>query len=219
MGEGSFLGSMITEYKVVGKDKWGKQMCQYTCNKCGNVFTSHISAIRKNKTGMCSQCAHTKHGLTKHPLYGVWANMKQRCKDKGHHAYKNYGARGINVCDEWLNSFQAFYDWAMTNGYKKGLSIDRIDNDGDYCPENCRWATVLKQNLNQRVRCDNTSGIVGVYRKRLGGSWGWQITIKGKIISKHGFPSKEAALNARNKFIEDNNLPHKIQTLTNHNNE
>ena len=76
--------------------------------------------------------------------------MKQRCYNPNRLKYSRYGGRGIKICDEWLNSFDSFYNWAINNGYSSELQIDRIDNDGDYCPENCRWVTLWENTLNRR---------------------------------------------------------------------
>ena len=92
-----------------------------------------------------------KYGLgsTKHRLYRIWANMKTRCYNPNATRFEHWGGRGITVCDEWKNNFKAFYDWSMSHGYSDELTIDRIDNDKGYSPENCRWVTVAEQNKNK----------------------------------------------------------------------
>lgn len=83
----------------------------------------------------------------------IWLRMRNRCNNKNNEQYKNYGGRGIKVCDEWLNKdngFMNFYNWAINNGYKENLTIDRIDVNGDYEPNNCRWITMFDQQSNKR---------------------------------------------------------------------
>lgn len=83
-------------------------------------------------------------------LYMSWYNAKLRCYDKTGSKYKSYGARGIRLCDEWLNNFQAFHDWAINNGYRDGLTLERIDVDGNYEPDNCKWITIKEQAYNKQ---------------------------------------------------------------------
>jgi len=91
-----------------------------------------------------------RHGYRKHALYTVWLNCKARCYYPKHKSYKNYGGRGITVCTEWRNDSAAFIEWALTNGWKKGLTIDRRNNDGNYTPQNCRFVSRYTQSNNSR---------------------------------------------------------------------
>lgn len=129
--------------------------------KCGNVVYISTNDIKNNHTKSCGCLrkevakknfieSHTTHNLTNTRLYNIWRSMKKRCYLKTHQAYKDYGGRGIKVCDEWKNDFMSFYNWAIENGYKEGLTIDRINNNGNYEPSNCRWTTLKEQQFNKR---------------------------------------------------------------------
>ena len=103
-----------------------------------------------------------KHGKRKTKLYGIWNSMKDRCYNTNCKRFKDWGGRGIAVCSEWRNDFMSFYNWSMANGYKEGLTLDRIDNNGNYEPYNCRWITTKQQARNRRSNINYT--INGVTR-------------------------------------------------------
>ena len=91
------------------------------------------------------------HGKSNTKLYEVWKAMRRRTKRENSQAYENYGGRGIGICEEWEKDFETFYKWAIENGYREGLSIDRKDNNKGYNPDNCRWTTRKVQNNNTRA--------------------------------------------------------------------
>ena len=123
---------------------------------CGIEFESIIGSVRSKHTNSCG-CYHkkrtieacTKHGLCKTPLYNIWLYMKDRCYNKNMRQYKDYGGRGITICNEWRNNPEAFIGWGKDNGFEKGLEIDRRDNNGNYEPSNCRFVTHAVNNQNR----------------------------------------------------------------------
>ena len=135
-------------------------LCQCDCGNttevitysltCGNTKSCgclHIEAAKENIKGVKMQPVH---GLSHHRLFGIWNGMKTRCYNENNKDYKDYGGRGIRICDEWLSDFLSFYNWAMENGYQDDLTIDRVEVNGNYEPSNCKWSTRAEQSRNQR---------------------------------------------------------------------
>lgn len=146
----------------------------YKCS-CGKEFKTVMQRVNSGATVSCGcyqkrRCLEsvTKHGMRKSKLWDVYRGMISRTSDKKNISYRNYGDRGITVCDEWSKSYESFTVWALNNGYKQGLSIDRIDNNGNYEPANCRWATRSIQSQNQRKRKTNITGYKGISRDKSG---------------------------------------------------
>ena len=141
-------------------------------------------------------------------LFEIWRKMHYRCENPKHNQYKNYGGRGITVCDEW-NSFVYFSAWAITHGYSDDLTIDRIDNDKGYSPDNCRWATAKEQaNNKQRSIPVYVNGVPKSFSVRQRNKkWEYRIEVDRtpirKQISKCGFNTKEEAVEAATKYILD----------------
>jgi len=145
---------VIKELEPIYKNKRYSRIleCKCVCGKVKNVLFTHLNLGKSKGCGCTGKYAST-HNLSNHPLYHVFTSMKARCYNTKRERYHDWGGRGIKICDEWLNDFQSFYDWSINNNYKKGLQIDRIDNDGNYCPENCRYVTPKVNSQNRRKKC------------------------------------------------------------------
>lgn len=188
---------LVLKEAGITKDRSIKYLCKCDCGKT-KVINGH--SLRKNKL----KCFHN-HNLNNHKLYHVYAAMKQRCYNENFKQFKDYGGRGIKICDEWLekDGFLNFFRWCYKNNYKEGLQIDRINNDGNYEPNNCRFVTHSENSGigRQRKQHNNTTGYIGVSARR--GGYRSYITFNKKVIYIGDYKKIEDAIEARkNKEIE-----------------
>ena len=203
------LGKMFATENSKGRKRFGL----YKCGFCGKEFRTQTFMVKNGNTKSCgcykkikvSESAK-KHGLSHTRLYTIFAKIKSRAYNPKNKRYNDYGGRGITVCDEWKNDFMSFYNWAMSNGYSDELSIDRIDNDGNYEPNNCRWTTKVIQARNQRIQTNNTSGYKGVHFNKIAGKYMAKICVNKKRIHLGYFTTPEEGAIAYNNYIIENNL-------------
>ena len=185
----------------------------YECQYCEREFEVLVQNVKCGDTKSCGCLRGELHGLRRHKLYGTWRQMVQRCTNPKHKNYGDYAERGITVCEEWLD-IKNFIAWAeSTHPNIEGLSLDRIDNDKGYSPENCTWSDKTTQNINQRKREDNTSGYVGIYWHKASKKWDAKIGVNSKLVHIGTFPLIENAVQARDNYIIENKLPHKLSIL------
>lgn len=154
---GQRFGRLLVIQKAEPRKGYNGAMWKCVCD-CGKTTIVNGQNLKSGNTTSCGCYGIERktntpktHGKSGTRLHRIWKAMHSRCYNKNFHAYNHYGGRGITICDEWLHDFQAFHDWAIVNGYKDNLSIDRIDNDKGYSPDNCRWVTMEEQNKNKRA--------------------------------------------------------------------
>lgn len=203
---------LISDLGMIQKNNYKVRYGIFECF-CGKQFKSRVDSVKRGTTKSCgclrvsvNKKLNTIHNISRTKLYKKFYSMKARCYNKDNSEYKNYGARGIKICDEWLNNVKKFYDWALENGYKENLSIDRINNDGNYEPNNCRWANKSEQGANKRI-VKRDIKYKGVYSLKNSKRYMAQIKYNKKRVYLGMHNTEELAAKAYNDYIDKHSLP------------
>ena len=204
------LGMLYPTKNSKQKTKFGV----YKCGFCGDKFKANTYDVLRGVIKSCGcykkqvikNGANKKHNLCNTRIHKIWRNLKNRILNPKYKKYEYYGGRGITICDEWKSDFMSFYNWAMSNGYSDDLTIDRIDNNGNYEPSNCRWTTKTVQNRNQRIQTNNASGYKGVSYKKDNNKYLVRININKKNIHLGYYKTAVEGAIAYNNYIIENNL-------------
>lgn len=184
-----------------GRSERGSVLWDCSC-QCGNSCKVISSSLNSNLITSCGclykesrKTCNRKHGKSKSREYNAWAAAKQRCYYKKHDFYADYGGRGITMCEQWINSFETFYK--DMGDCPQGMSIERVDFNGNYCPENCKWDTASNQGYNTRISSNNKSGKSGVHWHKVTSKWAAQIGLENESIHLGVFENLEDAIAAR----------------------
>ena len=204
---GKRFGKLVA-IEAVGRDKHRYVVWRCKCD-CGKECIVSAGNIKKTKSCGCWNTEaiimrNTSHGGSQSKLYKVWASIKQRCSNSKNKRYKDYGGRGITLCDEWKD-FEPFKEWALENGYREGLQLDRVDNNKGYSPNNCRFVEAKENCRNKRdnvfITVENKTGTIS--------EWAEMSGIPAKAISKRlkaGWGAKDAVsipLGGKKKVMKD----------------
>lgn len=207
------IGMRFGYLKVVDAREQGKKRSSWLCRcDCGTLKVLGTHQLLGNKTRRpdrsCGCREHTWGGTItskkKQRIYNIWYEMNKRCHNPDADNYERYGGVGITVCDEWRSDFNSFLEWALANGYKKDLTIDRIDSKKPYSPENCRWADYFVQTQNRGLLKNNKTGVNGVTYSEKQRCYRAYIT-RDKITKRLGSfktleEAKQARLNAEEHY-------------------
>ena len=202
----------VLEFSHVDKYRYSYWKC--ICLKCGLIKVKNTRMLKEVR---CSRCSKIKHGQSRTRLWRIYDGIKKRCFDRNNKFFKDYGGKGITLCDEWMN-FDNFKIWALQNGYDEKLTIDRIDNNGNYEPSNCRWADGRTQANNKsnnfNITIDNTTHTLtewariywinrGTIRRRIEMGWSVEDAIKTKVGKRFCKTVEKYSINGISKSLYD----------------